>query len=127
MTTETPLPAANQTPPVDLRLLMDWVDGESERLTGLVELFWRTTERDLGLIAQAIKTGQATEVHRLAHGCASASGTCGMNAIVAPLRELESQASRNDLSRGTELLAETRLQFQLIMQHLEAIRRGGRP
>lgn len=97
-------PCAPETaapPPVDLERLEDFANGDTAQMRELFVLYDQQTTAQLAALSQAIETGDARTIGRLAHTCAGASATCGMTAIVAPLREIErlGQEGRTDNAR----------------------------
>jgi len=80
------------SPPVDMERLTDAVEGDEELLQELIELYLNHTTDSIKQLNAAVAAGDAIEVKRLAHTCVGGSATCGMDAIVTPLRELERMA-----------------------------------
>jgi CheY-like chemotaxis protein len=79
----------NDKPPVDMDRLNEFTEGNPENMTELVTLYVTQTTGQLEQLAVAVKGSDAPTIKRLAHSCAGASATCGMQRIVVPLRELE--------------------------------------
>jgi len=70
------------------------------------------------LRAAAEKSG-SKEVERIAHKAAGASATCGMNAIVPTLRELERQGRENALKDAVLLVARAAKELERIRAFLD--------
>jgi CheY-like chemotaxis protein len=104
----------NEKPAVDMERLNEFTEGNPENLTELVTLYVKQTTQQLEQLEAAVKAGDAPAVKRLAHSCAGASATCGMQRIVVPLRELERQGAENKLTTATELSAQVTQEFELI-------------
>jgi HPt (histidine-containing phosphotransfer) domain-containing protein len=108
----------NEKPAVDMDRLNEFTEGNPENLTELVTLYVKQTTDQLQQLDVAIKASDAAAVKRLAHSCAGASATCGMQRIVVPLRELERQGSENRLTTATELFKQITEEFELIRKTL---------
>jgi len=119
----TPQPDAEaissaEEPPVDMERLMDLVDGNPENLRELVDLYFNQTTRQLTQLETAIRANKTSEVHHLAHSCAGASATLGMNRIVTMLRELERQGANGALVNAESLCAAAACEFKRIKDFL---------
>jgi HPt (histidine-containing phosphotransfer) domain-containing protein len=99
--------------------LLEFTDGSPENLRELVTLYLDQTRQQLGGLEAAVTAGEAAEVRRLAHSCAGASSTCGMRVLASTLRELELQASRQDLANAPGLCREVRTEFERVREFLE--------
>lgn len=86
--------AATTTAPVDLDRLREMTDGTEAGIRELIELYLEQTASQLEQIVDAVRSGRAGDVRRIAHSCAGASATCGMKEIVPLLRELERRGRR---------------------------------
>jgi len=108
----------NDKPPVDMDRLNEFTEGNPDNMTELVTLYVKQTTEQLEQLAVAVKANDAPTIKRLAHSCAGASATCGMQRIVVPLRELERQGTENKLTTVVELLTQVTQEFELIHQTL---------
>ena len=108
----------NEKPAVDMDRLNEFTEGNPENLTELVTLYVKQTTDQLQQLDVAIKANDAATVRRVAHSCAGASATCGMQRIVVPLRELERQGSENRLTTASELFVQVSHEFELIRKTL---------
>ncbi|MBI3879768.1 MAG: response regulator [Verrucomicrobia bacterium] len=99
-------PAANgnEAAPVDMDRLDYFTGGSADGLKDIVDVWFKQTEKQLEQIASAIERQAAPEIRSVAHGSVGASATCGMNAIVPQLRELERQGKENDLAGAPKML-----------------------
>ena len=70
-------------------MLLNWVDSKLGPLT---------TDHAPVPTDAVLPDNVADEVRAVAHSCVGASATCGMNAIVPPLRELEMNAKNGHLA-----------------------------
>jgi len=102
-----PPPPALETgePPVDWERLTELAGGDEGGLRELATLYLTQTALQFEELAAAVKAGAAGDVERVAHKSAGASATCGMNAIVPILRELERQGREGVLRDATGLVA----------------------
>jgi CheY-like chemotaxis protein/HPt (histidine-containing phosphotransfer) domain-containing protein len=116
------IPASEQTqpvlpeePPVDMKQLQEVSEEDPGRVRELITLYLSQADELMEGVDGAIKVGSAGEVNRLAHKLVGSSLTCGMTAIVSPLREMERQSKQGRLSDADRLFAEAN-------RHLESIR-----
>jgi len=70
--------------------------------------------------------GAAVEVDYLAHKLAGASLSCGMSAMVAPLRELETRGRKGDLSGAGGLMSRAAASLEIVRAEMEEYLRGGK-
>ncbi len=115
-------PAAppTQDAPVDIERLTDLAGGGEEEVRGLVDLYLNQTTGQLASIREAIEAGRAGEVRRIAHSCVGASATCGMQTLVAPLRELEAMGDRGQLQDAMRAWQQAAHEFDRVKQFLAA-------
>ena len=71
---------------------------------------------------KALDAGNTEEVRRISHSCAGANATCGMNGLVAPMRELERMGNDGDISHGKAQLDQVRVEFDKVKAYLEQFR-----
>ncbi|MBI3875375.1 MAG: response regulator, partial [Verrucomicrobia bacterium] len=109
-----------QEAPVDIERLTDLAGGGEEEVRGLVDLYLNQTTGQLDSIREAIETGKASEVRRIAHSCVGASATCGMQTLVAPLRELEAMGDRGQLQGAMRAWQQAAHEFDRVKQFLAA-------
>lgn len=113
---------AGGPPPVDIDALRDLGGGTDEGLMELVDLYLQQTSDQIGQIQQALDSANTEEVRRIAHSCAGANATCGMNGLVAPMRELERMGNDGDVSHGKAQLEMVRSEFEKVKAYLEQLR-----
>jgi CheY-like chemotaxis protein/HPt (histidine-containing phosphotransfer) domain-containing protein len=102
-----PVPASNgNEAAVDMERLMYFTDGNANNLRELVDFYLKQADQQIMELDRAIQAQSVDEVRRLAHSCVGASATCGMTAVVGPLRELETQARNGRLADAPRLSAE---------------------
>jgi CheY-like chemotaxis protein/HPt (histidine-containing phosphotransfer) domain-containing protein len=105
--------------PIDLRRLKEFTGGDPATLKEIVELYLTQTEDQLKSIENAIKANSPEEVARLAHKCAGASATCGMNCIVPTLKELEKIGREGHLTNAQALFQQSRMALEKIKNFFE--------
>ncbi|MGD0615359.1 MAG: response regulator [Verrucomicrobiota bacterium] len=108
-----------EEPPVDMDRLNDFTNGNLDDLRDLVTLYLKQTTTQVEQLAAAVKSGSATDVRHIAHSCAGASATCGMNRIVQFLRQLEREAEEGNLSNAPGLSRQVDEEFKRIRAFLE--------
>ena len=107
-------------PPVDMERLNYISEGDLDNVREIVDIYIRQTEEHLAQIKLAIQDQSATGVQALAHSSVGASSTCGMVAVIAPLRELERMGCERQLVGAMEHWAEAGAAFEQIKQFLAA-------
>jgi len=106
--------------PVDLEILTELAGDNEERLQELAERYIRQTTEQLLKLRDAIATGVAPDVKRIAHSAAGSSAMCGMKPMVALLRELERMGQTNQLAAAPRTYSEAEKEFARIKQFLDA-------
>jgi signal transduction histidine kinase/HPt (histidine-containing phosphotransfer) domain-containing protein len=111
----SPAPAANgHAAPVDMDRLMYFTDGNIANLRDIVDIYLQQTEKQFAQLTQAINRRAASEIRALAHSCVGASATCGMVAVVGPMRELERLGQEGKVEEATTALENSRAAFDMI-------------
>jgi signal transduction histidine kinase/PleD family two-component response regulator/HPt (histidine-containing phosphotransfer) domain-containing protein len=113
---------ADEEPPVDLARLLDAVGNNQEEARSLTQFFLEQAGELLQDLGSAIQSSGLPEIERLAHKLAGASASCGMVAMVRPLRELEDSARCGELTaaQAQQLFQETRRRCSETEQFLAA-------
>jgi CheY-like chemotaxis protein len=106
-------------PPVDMERLHDFTSGNPEDLRDLINLYLKQTSEQVTQLLAAVQAGSAADVRRLAHSCAGASATCGMGAILPPLKELERDGEAGQLHHAADLSRSVEHEFNRIRIFLE--------
>ena len=106
-------------PPIDLEQLNLISDGDPKDRDFLVGVYLQETANDMTRLKQAIEAGDASTVHRLAHGCAGASLSYGMSAVVPVLQQLEKKAKAGNLQNAAEDLTEAEKELESIKTFLK--------
>src|SRR5947207_5536221 len=99
--------------------LLDFTEGNMDSLRELVSLYLDQTGKQVLQLAAAAQSGAAADVRRLAHSCAGASATCGMNRLVPLLRELERQGHEEKLTTASQLCQDVSREFERVRVFLQ--------
>jgi CheY-like chemotaxis protein/HPt (histidine-containing phosphotransfer) domain-containing protein len=113
-------------PPVDVERLAEMAGGDEAGITELIELYFAQTSSQFEQLRAAVQAKAHQEVERVAHKAAGASATCGMNAVVPALRELERQGREGRLVDAAMLVAHTFSELERIRAYLQNRRLSGR-
>jgi CheY-like chemotaxis protein/HPt (histidine-containing phosphotransfer) domain-containing protein len=113
-------------PPVDVERLAEMAGGDEAGITELIELYFAQTSSQFEQLRAAVQAKAHQEVERVAHKAAGASATCGMNAVVPALRELERQGREGRLVDAATLVAHTFSELERIRAYLQNRRLSGR-
>jgi CheY-like chemotaxis protein/HPt (histidine-containing phosphotransfer) domain-containing protein len=105
-------------PPVDIERLAEMAGGDEAGISELIELYFAQTSNQFEQLRAAVEANAHQEVERVAHKAAGASATCGMNAVVPALRELERQGHEGRLIEATALVAHTLKELERIRAYL---------
>jgi CheY-like chemotaxis protein/HPt (histidine-containing phosphotransfer) domain-containing protein len=121
---EAPAPAAPPTdpaatePPVDMERLNDFSSGDEGAMLELAQMYLSQAAGHLESLSQAVQRQAAEEVKRVAHTLAGSSATCGMVAVVPPLRALEKMGYEQNLAEASARLAEVLREFGRVRDFL---------
>jgi len=112
------------SPSVDWEIFRELAGSDAMRLQKLSERYLRQTTEQFAKLRDAIATGDAPDVKRIAHSAAGSSAMCGMNPMVALLRELERMGQMGQLADAPRVYARVKDEFTRISQffrdHIEA-------
>jgi CheY-like chemotaxis protein/HPt (histidine-containing phosphotransfer) domain-containing protein len=111
--------AETEQPPVDMDRLNDFAGGSLESFNELAGLYIRQTCEQIQQLHAALHENDAERASRVAHSCAGASATCGMIAIVAPLRQMERLSQEGDLASAARLIPVIECEFERLRRYLE--------
>jgi len=113
-----PAPAPSEPPPVDLRRLKKVCLDNPQRVAEMVRLYMTQGDELMGKLDAAVKAASAKDVEQVAHKLCGSSASCGMTAVVAPLRELERQGREGDLTGSPPALAIVQTQYARVHRFL---------
>ncbi len=118
--TAIPPPATEEQtePPVDIERLSEMAGGDEAGIRELIDLYFAQTSNQFEQLRAAVQANALQEVERIAHKASGASATCGMNAIVPALRELERQGREGRLADAATLVAHALKELERIRTYL---------
>jgi HPt (histidine-containing phosphotransfer) domain-containing protein len=112
---------------VDWEIFRELAGNDAARLQELSERYLQQTTEQFAKLRDAIATGAAPDVKRIAHSAAGSSAMCGMNPMVALLRELERMGQLGQLADAPRVYARVKDELARIAQffrdHIEAAAR----
>jgi PAS domain S-box-containing protein len=98
--------------PVDMQLLRNVADGDTEFMNELVELYFTDASNRIAALRHAVTGGAVADVEQIAHTLAGSSVASGMRAVAPPLRKLEQMARAGQLVDATALIEEATRQLE---------------
>jgi len=104
------------SPSVDWEVFRELAGSDAMRLQKLSERYLRQTTEQFAKLRDAIATGAAPAVKRIAHSAAGSSAMCGMNPMVALLRELERMGQLGQLADAPRVYARAKDELARITQ-----------
>jgi CheY-like chemotaxis protein len=90
----------DELPVVDTERLLEAVGGSIEEARDLADFFLEQAKEALELLERAVGNSCLREIDHLAHKLAGASASCGMSALIGPLREMECDARAGQLTQA---------------------------
>jgi PAS domain S-box-containing protein len=103
---------------VDWEIFRELAGNEAPRVQELSERYLRQTTEQLVKLRDAIATGAAADVKRIAHSATGSSAMCGMMPIGALLRELERIGQTGQLADAPRVYGQITDEFARIEQFL---------
>ena len=107
------------TPPVDVERLHEMMGDDPEELADILAVYLGQMTDSLDRLKLAVKAGDAGEVELIAHNCVGVSATCGISAVVGPLRELERMGRENQLAGAEHLGAQVGSEYRRVRLFLQ--------
>src|SRR2546423_1845014 len=107
-------PPQGISPPVDMERLRLAMGEDSEEVSDILCVYLEQMSKSLERLNVAIESGDAGQVDLIAHNCAGVSATCGVVAVVGPLRELERMGRDGQLAGAPALLARVGSEFERV-------------
>jgi HPt (histidine-containing phosphotransfer) domain-containing protein len=120
---EIPSPAGEM--PVDFEQLHSAAGDDANFLQELADLYFNQAGEIMPALSAALEKHAASEVNHLAHRLVGASLSCGMSAMVAPLRELEKRGRNGDLAGADVFMAQAAANLEIVRAAMQAHLRGG--
>ena len=104
--------------------MREMVGGDDEFLADLIDTFLKDAPQMLSDMRQALKTGDAAVLRRIAHSLKSNSASFGAMALGELCRELEMIGKANLLDGADELITRADTEFIRVQAALETLRQG---
>jgi PAS domain S-box-containing protein len=102
------------SPPVDVEQLHLAMGDDPEEVADILGVYLEQMSESLRRLNRAVAAEDAPQVDLIAHNCAGVSATCGMVALVGPLRELERMGREGRLTGAAELCAQLASEFERV-------------
>jgi HPt (histidine-containing phosphotransfer) domain-containing protein len=119
---ETTTPSGE--PPVDFEQLRAASGEDPGFMRDLAKLYFDQAGEIMPALGAALQSRSASDVDYLAHKMAGASLSCGMLAMVAPLRELEARGRKGDLTGADGFMAQATANLEIVRASVEDYLRG---
>ena len=123
---ENEVQAAAGKPAVDFKQLRDASGEDPNFLRDLAKLYFYQAREIMAALVVALEKRSAGEVDYLAHRLAGASLSCGMSAMVAPLRELEARGRKGDLTGAEEFMDQAAASLEIVRATVQEYLRSGK-
>ncbi|MET0623874.1 MAG: response regulator [Pyrinomonadaceae bacterium] len=107
------------SPPVDVERLHQAMGHDPEEVADILGVYLDQMSDSLEKLNNAVESGDAVEVELIAHNCVGVSATCGMSAVVGPLRELERMGRENRLAGAGRLGAQVGREYERVRLFLQ--------
>ena len=114
MTLATP----KDSSPVDVTRFHQVLGNTKEEYSEILAEYFNQMNDSLQRLDAAVSTCDHREVEMISHRCVGTSATCGMTAVVAPLRELESAGRSGCLHDARSLFEKVNAGFEIICAFL---------
>ena len=113
-----PTEAVAEESAVDMERLNDLACDKPEEIRELSRIFIEQSQGLLTALRGAVMAADAAEVSRLAHKLGGSSATCGMTAMVGPMRQLEAMGKRGELIEASSVLNDGFRGFETVRGYL---------
>jgi PAS domain S-box-containing protein len=107
------------SPPVDVERMRQMMGDDPEEVADILGVYLEQMSASLDRLVVAVESGDAAEVEMIAHNCVGVSATCGMSAVVAPLRELERMGRENRLAGAGRIGAQVGREYERVRLFLQ--------
>jgi HPt (histidine-containing phosphotransfer) domain-containing protein len=115
-------PAAQ--PAVDFEQLRAASGDDPGFMRDLANLYFEQAGEIMPALETAVKERSASDVDYLAHKLAGASLSCGMSAMVAPLRELEARGRKGELAGVEGFMVQASANLEIVRAVVQEYMRG---
>ena len=105
--------------PINMDILLDVTEGDSEGLRQLADLYLKHIREALGQLAAAIQGRRSKSLEALAHGCAGSSASFGAVLVSALFRELEVMGRQGQFADAASKLEQSKREFGRVVSYLE--------
>ncbi|HEX8559862.1 MAG TPA: response regulator [Pyrinomonadaceae bacterium] len=106
-------------PPVDVERMRQAMGDDPEEVADILGVYLVQMSQSLEKLNAAVGSGDAAGVEMIAHNCVGVSATCGMSAVVAPLRELERMGRENQLAGAERFGAQVGREYERVRLFLQ--------
>jgi HPt (histidine-containing phosphotransfer) domain-containing protein len=117
---------ATGEPVVDFEQLRAASGEDPTFLQDLAKLYFDQAAEIMPALGAALEARSAGDVDYLAHKLAGASLSCGMSAMVAPLRELEKRGRKGDLAGADDFLAQAVANLEIVRAKVQEYMHRGK-
>jgi HPt (histidine-containing phosphotransfer) domain-containing protein len=107
------------SPPVDLKRLHQAMGDDPDEVADIIGVYLEQMSASLARLVAAVESGDADEVESIAHNCVGVSATCGMSAVVGPLRELERMGREKQLAGAGRVGAQVGREYERVRLFLQ--------
>ena len=112
-------------PAVDFEQLRAASGEDPAFMQDLSNLYFEQAKEIMAALGAAVEKRSAEDVDYLAHKLAGASLSCGMSAMVAPLRELEARGRKGDLAGADDIMVQASAKLEIVRAAMREYLRGG--
>ena len=120
------LPVPSGEPPVDFEQLRSASGDDPGFLQELAKLYFEQAGEIMPALVVALEKRSAGDVNYLAHRLTGASLSCGMSAMVAPLRELEKRGRSGDLAGADDFMLQAAANLEIVRAAVQEYLRHGK-
>ena len=104
--------------PIDFTRFHQVLGNTRDEYSEILAEYFNQMNKSLQRLEAAVTTHDHREIEMISHRCVGTSATCGMTAVVAPLRELESAGRSGCLDEARPLFEKARAGFEIICAFL---------
>ncbi len=104
--------------PVDIERIKEFSNGTPENIRELIEFYLKQTEEQLDQLNAALRLKELEKIRKIAHSCAGANATCGVQNLANQLRNIETLAQNQDLTAIQALFPAVKTEFAHVKQYL---------
>lgn len=108
--------------PIDFERLREVSADDVELMNELIDLYFPQTRELLDELKNAVAQKNAGAVYQAAHKALGSSVTCGMTAVIEPLRELEEVGRNNDFENAEQFLSQAEEGYAKLQAYLDSNR-----